>query len=282
MQIGVNSFTFESPFNTKSVGWIARAKEMGFDFFEISLEDPANTDVAVVRRAIEDAGLGVSTCCAFGPDRDISSDDPRVRQAAIDHIKTCIDIAHGLGADLLAGPMYSAVGKARFISDDERKKEWDRSVEIMRQLGEYAAQAGVRLAMEPLNRFENDMINTAEQALRYVQDVGLPNVGIHLDTFHMHIEEKDLGDAVRTAGDRLFHLHTCENDRGTPGTGQVAWQKLADALREIGYQGRGAIESFTPNAESVRQAACIWRQLAPSQEHLAQEGLKFLRRVFDF
>lgn len=123
------------------------------------------------------------------------------------------------------------------------------------------------------------MINTTEQALSYVNDVGHPNIGLHLDTFHMHLEERDAAAAIRQAGDRLFHFHACENDRGVPGFGQVQWQRIADGLRNSGYDGPVVIESFTPEVQSIARAACIWRPVAPDQDTIAREGLAFLKQL---
>ena len=144
----------------------------------------------------------------------------------------------------------------------------------------YAGERGVRLALEPLNRFETDLINVVEQGLALCAAVGSPHLGLHLDTFHMHLEERDSGAAIRAAGDRLFHFHACENDRGAPGRGQVAWPAVAAALADVGYAGPVVIESFTPEVKSIARAVCIWRELASSQDELAREGLAFLKGLF--
>jgi len=135
------------------------------------------------------------------------------------------------------------------------------------------------LAFEPLNRFETDMVNVVEQGLKLIDDVGEPNLGLHIDTFHMHLEEKDPAAAIREAGDRVFHVHACENDRGVPGTGQVNWEEIFKALREINYQGIVSIESFTPEVKSIARAVCIWRTIAPDQDSIARDGLEFLKSL---
>ncbi len=138
----------------------------------------------------------------------------------------------------------------------------------------------MRLALEPLNRFETDLINVVEQGLALVEAVGSPHLGLHLDTFHMHLEERDSATAIRAAGDRLFHFHACENDRGTPGRGQVAWAAVAAALADVGYGGPVVIESFTPEVKSIARAVCIWRELAGSQDELAREGVGVFEEVY--
>ena len=142
-----------------------------------------------------------------------------------------------------------------------------------------AADHGVTIALETLNRFETDLINTCEQCLRLVSDIGLNSVGIHLDTFHMNIEEKSIYAAIKLAGAKLAHVHACENDRGAPGSGHVDWPGLAKGLREINYTGAAVIESFTPTCQAIAAATCIWRPLAVSQDALAADGLKFLRNL---
>ncbi|MFA9403185.1 MAG: TIM barrel protein, partial [Anaerolineales bacterium] len=135
----------------------------------------------------------------------------------------------------------------------------------------------IRLAFEPLNRFETDLINIVDQGLKLIDDVGAPNLGLHLDTFHMHLEEKNSATAIKDAGKRLFHFHACENDRGVPGTGQVDWGGVFQALVEIEYQGAVVIESFTPEVKSIARAVCIWREIAPDQDTIARDGLKFIK-----
>lgn len=281
MDFGINSFTWESPFNTESARLIAKAEQMGFDIFEVALEAPEHTDLKVVQKAFQSSNVKPSVCGAFGPTRDISSNDRSIQKQGMEYIAACIEAARVWGSEIVGGPMYSCVGKARALPDDERKKEWNRSVAVLKELAQEAARSGISLAIEPLNRFEIDMINTVEQAVAYVDQVNEPNVGIHIDLFHGHIEEKDIGAALRMAGDRLLVVHASENDRGTPGKGQVRWTEVAEALNDIGYRGGVTIESFTPDAVSVRQAACIWRPLAESQDALAREGLAFLRELFE-
>lgn len=147
-------------------------------------------------------------------------------------------------------------------------------------MADYAAPKGIKLAFEPLNRFETDMINVVAQGLRFIEDVDRANVGFHLDTFHMHLEEKDSAQAILQAGDRIFHFHACENDRGVPGTGQVYWREIAQALKEVRYSGPVVIESFTAEVKEIARAVCIWREIAPSQDAIATQGLKFLKSLF--
>lgn len=252
---------------------------MGFNSITIPVEDPAEIDGEAIRRALRATSLRVHVAGAFGPTRDLTHDDPRFREECLRYLGETLALCKLWGARLLVGPCYSAVGKRRQVSDEQRKIEWERAVTGLRAAGALAAEHDVTLGIEPLNRFETDLVNTSDQLARLLRDVAHPAVKGHLDTFHMHIEEKDVRAAVRAIGPQLVYIDASECDRGTPGTGQVDWNGLADALREIGYAGDCVIESFTPECKTIAAAAAIWRPLAPSQEALARDGLAFLRTL---
>ena len=280
IRFGVNTWVWTAPFNNDVVKLFPKIRKMGFDGVELPVEDPSLFDVKKIRDGLEKADLpALSVCGAFGPDRDLSHDDPQVQENGLRYIKVCIDCAVAWEAPVVVGPMYSSVGKARLVSAEQRKVEWDRSVANLKKAAKMAADAGVRLAIEPINRFEIDLVNTAAQAVRMAKEVGNKAFGIHLDTFHMNIEEKDVADAVKAAGKQLYHLHACENDRGAPGSGQVRWKAWAKAVRKAKYDGAVVIESFTPEVTSIAKAAAIWRKLADTQDELAADGLKFLRKL---
>ena len=158
--------------------------------------------------------------------------------------------------------------------------EWERGVKSLREIAKTAETQGITIALEPLNRFETDFMNLSEQAVRMSENVGSPAVGILLYTFHMGIEEKSQGAAIRRAGKYLKHFHACENDRGTPGTGQVPWTKVRDALKDIGYDRIVAIEGFNPEIVDLANGACIWRPMAPTPYLLAGAGVQFLKKLF--
>ncbi len=278
MRFGANTFIWRSPFSTETdLDLLSKLKSMGFDLMEVAVEDPGLIGLESLKVALEETGLGVVTCGAFGPGRNLSSLDEVERGAAKEYLTWMIDAAQYLGSEVVAGPMYSAVGKARLEDPEEREKEWHLAVEGLKEMCAYAAERGIRLAFEPLNRFETDLINIVDQGLKLIIDVGVPNLGFHLDTFHMHLEEKDSVAAIKNAGERVFHFHACENDRGIPGTGQVDWEGVFQALVEIGYQGAVVIESFTPEVKSIARAVCIWREIAPDQDSIARDGLKFIK-----
>lgn len=280
MNFGANTFIWESPFSTNEHLYLCqKVVDMGFDLLEVAVEDPALVDVAALKQAANDAGIDIIVCGAFGPDRNLSSADAAIRKNAEDYLRWCIQAAAELGSPVVAGPMYSAVGKDRLETAVARQEEWNRAVSGLQKMGSFAERYGVKLAFEPLNRFETDMINIVQQGLQLIEQVGSPAVGLHLDTFHMHLEEKDSAEAILQAGSHIFHFHACENDRGIPGTGQVNWTSVLQALQEVNYQGAVVIESFTPKVKSIARAVCIWREIAPSQDAIAAEGLAFLQRM---
>jgi D-psicose/D-tagatose/L-ribulose 3-epimerase len=280
MKFGVNTFVWVSPFTTADVKELApKVKSMGFDILEISCENPDLIDIAEVKTGLTRNDLSAIVCGAFGPNRNISSSDPRIRESARRYILWLIDAAAQLGSDVICGPMYSSVGKDHLEDSESRMKEWDLAVSGIREMADYGEDRGIKLAFEPLNRFETDMINVVSQGKMFISDVGRKNVGFHLDTFHMHLEEKNSAEAIRQAGDRLFHFHACENDRGVPGTGQVRWQEIAQALKDVEYHGAIVIESFTSQVKEIAQAVCIWREIAPSQDAIASQGLQFLQNL---
>jgi D-psicose/D-tagatose/L-ribulose 3-epimerase len=279
-QIGVNAWVWSSPVNTAEFGRLApMVKRMGFDLIEFGVESTADLDYVQAADLARTNGLGVSVCAAMGPDRDLIHSDDSIRRNGMDYVKHCIDAAKTVGAKNVIGPLYSAVGRTWQSTDDERKRDTDLLVRQLKELSDYAGDRGVGLAVEPLNRFETSFMNLASQAIEVVDRVDHPACGILLDTFHMNIEERSIGDAIRAAGKRVRQIHTCENDRGAPGSGHVPWQEVAKACRDIGFNGPYVIESFTNKVKSIARAAAIWRNFAPTQDALAEDGLKFLRKL---
>ena len=280
MQFGVNTWVWTSPLTTKELESLApKVAGMGFDWIEIPLEGLDDLEPSRGKAIVRDHGLGVSTCAAMGPDRDLVHPDPAIQQNGMAYIRGCIDITGRLGATNLVGPIYSAVGRTWQATPDERARDIDLLVKNLGALARYAGDHGVVICIEPLNRFETSLINLATQAIEVVDRVDHPSCKIMLDTFHMNVEEKSLGNAIRAAGPRLHHLHACENDRGAPGSGNVTWQDVKQGLADIGYDGPVVIESFTAKVKSIARAAAIWRALAPTQDDLAQDGLTFLRSL---
>jgi len=280
MQFGVNGWVWTSPVNTQAFAELApKVKKMGFDLFEFGIESTSDLDYSRAAAVARDNGLAVSVCAAMGPDRDLIHEDASIRRSGMEYVAHCIDAAHTLGAKNVVGPLYSAVGRTWQQTADERQRDTDLLVDQLRNLSAQAADKGVTLCVEPLNRFETSFLNLASQAIEVVDRVDSPACGLLLDTFHMNIEEKSIGAALRAAGPRVKHVHGCENDRGAPGSGHVPWNEVADALKAIGYDGPVVIESFTSKVKTIARAAAIWRSFEASQDALAENGLKFLRQL---
>lgn len=276
--IGANTWIWVSPLTGERLASLApRVRALGFDVIELPIENPGDWDPGHARELLDEHGLGATTCAVMSPERDLTSSDRDVIESTQQYVRSATDMAARVGARSLAGPIYSPVGKTWAMDSIERVAVIDRLVENLTPLVDYAGQRGVTLALEPLNRFETSLMNTAEQVMEVVDRVNSPALGVLLDTFHMNIEERDPAVAIRACGRHLAHFHACGCDRGAPGGDQIPWPKIAGALRDAGYEGPIVIESFTIENQAIARAAAIWRPLAPTQDAIATEGLRFLR-----
>ena len=280
MRFGINSFLFTFPFTNESTRWFKTFKKWGFESVEIAVDDPAGFDPVFVKAELDKAGLVCGSLCGcFGPDRDLRG-DAAAQKNSVEYLKKCIDMMVVLDTPSLIGPAYSAVGRADAVEPADYKKQWALVVKNLKTVCKYAEAKGKVLCIEPLNRFETDFINTVDQALKMVEDVGSPALKLHLDTFHMNIEEKCQGAAIKKAGKHLGHFHACGSDRGTPGNDHLCWETIVKALKAVKYKGDVVIESFTKDVTVIAKAASIWRQMEPSREDIAVKGLKFLKKAF--
>lgn len=277
---GASAWLWTSPFDSSQTALIEKVAALGFQAIELPVEDPALIDAAALAPVIGATGLKVHVCGAFGPGRDLTDPDASVRASTQRYLGSLMEIASALGADFIAGPMYSRVGKARQLPESERKREWDLAVSELHTAAVEAGNRGLALAIEPINRFETDLVNTAADAVRMVRDIDHPAAKMMIDTFHMTIEESNLGDAIRHAGKDLIHVQVSENHRGVTGTGLTPWTDFRDALREIDYSGSIVIESFTPDNRDLAGAVCIWKRFTSDQDEFASRGLDFLRKLF--
>ncbi len=279
MRLGINTFLFTSPFTTESTNLFPQFKKWDFQTVEIAIEDPSHIDPVKVKAALDKNGLACGSVCAcLGPDRDLRG-TPEQQKTALEYMQRVIDQMVVLDCPSLIGPVYSATGRADAVPADEYKHQWKTVISNLKQLCKYAQARGRQICMEPLNRFETDLINTCDQALQMIKAVGSPVLKLHLDTFHMNIEEKDPAAAIRKAGKVLGHFHACGSDRGTPGNDHIDWKSIAAALRSVRYQGDVVIESFTTDVKVIARAAAIWRRIEPTRDEIAVNGIKFLKRV---
>jgi D-psicose/D-tagatose/L-ribulose 3-epimerase len=279
MRLGINTFLFTSPFTNDSTKLFKQFKQWGAETIEIPIEDPSHIDPAHVKRELDKHGLVCGSVCAcLGPDRDLRG-TPKQQKDGLDYMKKVIDQMVVLDCPSLIGPVYSSVGRADAVPAAEYKKQWKTVVKNLKTIAAYAQKRGKQICMEPLNRFETDFINTVDQALKLVKAVGSPALKLHLDTFHMNIEEKDQAAAIRKAGKVLGHVHACGSDRGTPGNDHIDWKPIAKALKDVRYQGDVVIESFTTDVKVIARAAAIWRRIEPTRNEIAVKGLSFLRKT---
>lgn len=281
MKFGISTWVWTSPFNTESVSLFPKIKKMGYDVVEIPVEDPGVIDGEKVKEALDEYGLEAVVCGAFGPGRDFTHESSAVHKECFDYMEALMNLCIQWDAAFIAGPMYSAVGKARMVPPDQKKVEWERAVTNLRKVAGRAADNGLELAIEPLNRFESDLVNTTKDAVRLVNDIDHPAAKVMVDGFHMSLEEKNLEEAIKIAGDKLIHVQVSENYRGTPGTGQTNWDSFKKGLEAVGYDSVISIESFTSDNQELADAVCIWRPFAENQDQLAEDGLAFIKKTFE-
>ncbi len=277
MKFGVNSLLWTAGFDRAHYPLLPQVKRMGFDGIEIARFDFDGFPAAEIRGQLAGEGLDCTFCSALTGSTSLVSDDAGVRRQAREFLTRGIEVAGELGSKIFTGPFCAPVGLlvGRRRNDDE----WKWAVEGLQSLGDTLDACDVKLTVEPLNRFETYFLNTAADGKRLCEEVGHPKVGILFDTFHGNIEEKDLGDAIRLLGPHLKHMHTCENDRGIPGSGHIEWPGVFAALRDASYDGWLVIESFGLDIPEIAAAACIWRDLAPSSEAIAGDGVRFLKSL---
>ena len=275
MKLGIHAYAYCSQWSNETLYIIDRAKELGLDFIEIPLMVLENFDAKAVTERLKKVGLDVVTSTVLFDETDITSDNSDIRANGVEYLKSCVKATHDVGGTSLSGVIYSQ--HVKNTRDSPTEKTWEYSAECLKEVAQYAKSLGVLIGLEPVNRYETCLINTCEQALKLINMVEEDNVRIHLDTYHMNIEEKSFYEVTKLAGDKLIHYHLCENDRGIPGTGLVDWDGIFKALSEIAYQGYAALESFVDMTDNMN--TWVWRQLAPSGDELIKEGAAFIRKM---
>lgn len=278
--LGASTWIWTSPLSDERLAELApRVAGLGFDLIELQVEEPGQWDPGLAAELTAGHGLATSLCCVMGPGRDLSVADRGVVAATQEYLRGCIDVAERIGSAVVAGPTYAPVGRLWRLGPSERERTVELVAAGLRPLADYAGERGVRLAVEPLNRYETSLINTVAQGLELIELVSSDACGLLLDTYHLNIEERDPAAAATAAGSRIAHVHACGTDRGAPGRDRFDWPGFLGALRGAGYGGSLCIESFTPEQEAIASAAAIWRPLASSPDRLASDGLEFLREA---
>lgn len=278
MRFGVNAWFWVQPFVTADLWVCERVAELGFNHIEISIETvDQNLDYKALGQAIKDNGLTVGVCAFFDSSCDFCLGDETKAQNGMKYMRHVADSLSAMGGTVASGPFYSSIH--RFWHAKDRKGELGRAATYLRQMGDYAADRGIIFGIECINRYETSLINTAEQGMELVELVDHPNVGVHLDSFHMGIEEKDFGKAIERAGKKMVHFHSNEHDRGVPGSGHTDWTSIAAAIKEIGYDRAMVIESFNHKLEQFAGIAKLWRPIVAEDCDLAN-GASFLKGLF--
>lgn len=275
MKYAAHSLMWTPTFTEKDLELFDRLKRMGFDGVEIFLNHPESLPMKKIKEKMDETGMGCTLSIGLGKEQNLISPDRRARDAGVAFLKEGVDVACELDSDVVSGVIYAAWGE--FTGKMRTEDEWNYSKECLLKVAEYAKGKGVMLALEPVNRFETYFLNTIEDTRKMVEEINHPNIGIHADTFHMNIEEESFYGAIKMAGEHLCHVHLCENNRGIPGTGHIPWDDVFRALRELNYDRWAVVESFVPAVEEVARMTAIWRQLAPSADVMAEEGLKLYR-----
>ncbi len=278
--IGVNTWVWASPLTDANLPDLLRhVAALGFDAVELPLENPGDISPGLAADVLQECGLAPYVVGAMAPGRDLvaaSSETVRSTQA---YLRACVDLAVAVGSPAVCGPFYAQTGRVWRLSGDERVAAYREWRDNLAPVVDYAGERGVRIGIEPLNRYETSLVNTVDQALEGLGPLLGAGLGLALDTYHLNIGERSSADAVRRAGEHLVHVQVCGSDRGAPGGDQTDWPALLGALDEVGYSGPLNIESFTPDNAAIAVAASIWRPLAASPDDLARDGLAFLRSV---
>ena len=278
--LGVNTWVWRSPLTDDNApDLLCHVAELGFDVVEIPLENAGDLTPDVLRRALDETGLVPCVVGAMAPGRDlVAAPVDRVRDTQ-QYLRACVDLAHAVGAAAVCGPFYAATGRVWRMSPEEREAAYRELRQNLEPVMEHAADAGVRIGIEPLNRYETSLVNTVEQGLEALSPLLGEHLGLALDTYHLNIEERSSAAAIRLAGEHVVHVQVCGNDRGAPGGDQTDWPGILTALDDVGYQGPLVIESFTADNAAIATAASIWRPLATTQDDLARDGLRHLESL---
>ncbi len=277
-QIGVNTWVWTSPLTDERLAALApRVRDWGFDVIELPVEAPGDWDPDRTADLLGGLGLGATVSLVMGEGRELVAADAATVATTQEYLRRVVDAAATVGAAVIGGPAYASVGRTWRLSSDERAAAYAELATNLEPVVGYAAERGVRVGVEALNRYETSLLNTVDQALEAIAPLPAEGCGLMLDVYHMNIEETSVPAAVERAGERIVHVQVCGNQRGTPGDDHLDWPAIFAALDATGYDGPICIESFTGDNATIATAASIWRPLAPTQDRLATDGLAFLR-----
>lgn len=277
MKFAIHLSTYTKSYSEDLIPLVKRSYEIGYDAVEIPVLSPLCFDTKELKAAADYYNMDILCSTGLSPETDISSVDNVIRQRGIDCMKRRIDIAHALDSKQFTGVLYAPWGLLQ--SKQKGKENIEHSIESMQDIAEYAEDAGIMLGLEILNRYEGYMINTVEEGLRFINRIDRKNVKLHFDTFHAHIEEKNMYDAIKLGGSNIIHVHFCDSTRGTPLTGQVNWEEVRRGLADINYDRYISIENFVNTNCEVGDSAMIWRQIEKDGDTAAVNGYKNMRQL---
>lgn len=274
-KLGINLWNWEPGLSDACCGLPTKAAKMGFTAVELPMTQTQLSPA--LRDELRATGLEVSLCAAMGAGCDLSSFDPTVRESAMQYLTDCLKVGASVGAVMLAGPMYACGGKRHVLPPDETAREWELAVIGLQEFSRRAEEYGIRLALEPLNRYRTSLINTVDQMLRLLGDIDRENVGIHYDTYHACLEEADLIASLEKAlkSGKVTHFHACGNNRGAPGDGIIPWDDVLSMLKRYGYTGHVTMETFMFGGMDAS-----WINVHGTPDEVAERGLHFLKRYF--
>jgi D-psicose/D-tagatose/L-ribulose 3-epimerase len=275
MKTGMNLLLWTTHVTKEHFPILAKLKKAGFDGVEIPIFEGGADHYKAIRKELDNQGLGCTVVTVATPEANPISADAAVREAAVERLKWVIDMSAILGGEVLMGPYHSPLAVFSGSGPTEDEKKW--AAEVMRRAADLGQKAGVKLAIEYLNRFECYFLTTAADCKAFVQRVNHPNFKMVYDTFHANIEEKDVARTIAGVAEYVIHVHISENDRGTPGTGHVQWDETFRALRRAKYDGWLVIEAFGRALPALAAATRVWRDLFPTAEEVYTQGLRFMK-----
>lgn len=277
MKIGMNLLLWTDHVTEALDPVLDQLKDIGFDAVEVPIFNTADrAGYERLGKRLEKLGLSATAVTVMGPETNPISPDPAIRAAAVDYLDQVLACGRTFGCETLCGPLHSALGV--FSGYGPTDEEFKLGVETLQRAADKAQAHGVRLGIEYLNRFENYFLTTAAQAARFVRAVDHPFCKMMYDSFHAHIEEKNQTDAIVSCAAETIHVHISENDRGTPGTGQVHWDEFFAGFKKTGYDGYMTIEAFGRALPALAAATRVWRDLFPDPMGLCLEGCSFIKK----
>lgn len=277
LKYAVHAYAWTASWSNKTLDLIDHAKSLGFDLIEIPLLEINLVDTEAIRRRAQKVGIGVLTSTACSMETDPTADDAAGRKRGTDYLLECVRKTAAIGATCFSGVTYSAIG--RRLDRMPGPVYWKRAASALKKAARLGQKLGVTIGIEPINRYETFLVNTCRQAFTLRKMIDEPNVAVHLDAYHMNIEETDFYQPTRRAARHLCHYHLSESHRGTVGTGTVDWDAIYKALGEANYRGSVGLESFIEPSPAMAAATCIWRTLAPSADKSLKDGLAYVKAL---